>query len=150
MLSKEDSKALIIQNFHKNVMGRLPNDLKKIHKGYKGHWLESNLGGKIDAEWRRIRIPLQAFNYEKRKVNMSNIKELRLEFQRKGDLHIDNIIIVPHEHNYKKTKNTFVKVLETYPIRIGAGKEYWWGINTKHSSSPKFGDSFKYESVILT
>ena len=39
-------------------------------------------GGKIDTEWRRIRIPLQSFNYKKRGVNMSNIKELRLEFQR--------------------------------------------------------------------
>ena len=111
---------------------------------YGGNQCRANInyldleGGKIDTQWRRIRIPLQAFNYEKRGVNMSNIKELRLEFQRKGYLHIDNIIIVPHEHNYKKTKNTFIKVLETYPIPIGAGKDYWWGINTKHSSSPKF------------
>ena len=51
-------------------------------------------GGKIDTQWRRIRIPLQAFNYEKRGVNMSNIKELRLEFQRNGHLHIDNIIML--------------------------------------------------------
>ena len=50
MISKEDSKSLIIENFHKNVIGGFPNDLKKIHKGYKGHWLESNLGGKIDAD----------------------------------------------------------------------------------------------------
>ena len=50
MISKEDSKALIIHNFHQNVLGRFPNDLKKIHKGYKGHWLELNLGGKIDAD----------------------------------------------------------------------------------------------------
>ena len=50
MISKEDSKSLIIENFHKNVLGRFPNDLKKIHKGYKGHWLEVNLGGKIDAD----------------------------------------------------------------------------------------------------
>ena len=42
-----------------------------------------------------------------------------------------------------------LKSLETYPIRLGAGKEYWWGINTKHSSSPRFGDSFKYESVVF-
>ena len=41
-------------------------------------------GGKIDTLWRRIRIPFQAFNYQKRGVNMSNIKELRLEFQRNG------------------------------------------------------------------
>ena len=67
-------------------------------------------GGKIDTEWRRIRIPLQAFNYEKRGVNMGNIKELRLEFQAKGDVHIDNIVIVPHEHNYKKTNDPFKSI----------------------------------------
>ena len=105
--------------------------------------------GKIDTEWRRVRIPLQAFNYEKRGVNMSNIKELRLEFQRKGDLHIDNIVIVPHEHNYKKTEDTFTKVFNSQPIQLGVGKEYWWGINTKYSSSLQFGSYFDNESVVV-
>jgi len=105
--------------------------------------------GKIDTEWRRVRIPLQSFNYEKRGVNMGNIKELRLEFQRKGDLHIDNIVIVPHEHNYKKTNDTFTKVFNSQPIKLGAGKEYWWGINTKYSSSLQFGSSFDNESVVV-
>jgi len=105
--------------------------------------------GKIDTEWRRVRIPFQAFNYEKRGVNMSNIKELRLEFQRKGDLHIDNIVIVPHEHNYKKTKDTFTKVFNSQPIQLGVGKEYWWGINTKYSSSLQFGSYFDNESVVV-
>ena len=106
-------------------------------------------GGKIDTQWRRIRIPFQAFNYEKRGVNMSNIKELRLEFQRKGHLHIDNIIIVPHNYNYKNTTNKFTKVFDSHPVQLGAGKEYWWGINTKYSSSLKFGGFFKNESVVV-
>ena len=106
-------------------------------------------GGTIDNKWRRIRIPFQAFNYEKRRVNMGNIKELRLEFQRKGDVHIDNIIIVPHEHKYKKAKEIFSKVFDSHPIQLGSGKEYWWGINTKYSSSFQFGSSFKNESVVV-
>ena len=106
-------------------------------------------GGEIDTEWRRIRIPLQAFNYKKRGVNMSNIKELRLEFQRKGNLHIDNIVIVPHDHNYKKTKDKFKKVFDKQPIQLGSGTEYWWGINTKYSSSLQFGSAFKNESVVV-
>ena len=105
--------------------------------------------GKIDTQWRRVRIPLQSFNYEKRGVNMSNIKELRLEFQRKGDLHIDNIVIVPNEHNYMKTKDSFTKVINSHPIQLAAGKEYWWGINTKYSKSLQFGSSFNNESVIV-
>ena len=106
-------------------------------------------GGKIDTQWRRVRVPLQSFNYEKRGVNMSNIKELRLEFQRKGDLHIDNIIIVPNEHNYKKFKDSSTKVFNSHPIQLGVGKEYWWGINTKYSKSLQFGSSFDNESVIV-
>ena len=106
-------------------------------------------GGKINTEWRRIRIPFQAFNYEKHGVNMGNIKELRLEFQRKGDLHIDNIVLVPHEHNYSMTKDTFAKVFDTHPVQLGVGKEYWWGINSKYSSNIQFGSSFKNESVII-
>ena len=106
-------------------------------------------GGKIDVEWRRIRIPLQEFNYQKRGVNMGNIKELRLEFQAKGDVHIDNIVIVPHEHNYNKTINPFKKTFDSHPVQIGIGKEYWWGINTKYSSSLNFGSFFKNESVVF-
>ena len=122
---------------------------------YGGNQCRANInyldleGGKIDTEWRRIRIPLKAYNYEKRGVNMSNIKELRLEFQRKGDLHIDNIIIVPHEHKYKKTRDTFTKVFNSQPIQLGVGKEYWWGINTKYSSSLQFGDYFENESILV-
>ena len=79
---------------------------ERSFRGSVGIVSNASLGrGKIDTEWRRIRIPLQAFNYEKRGVNMGNIKELRLEFQSKGDLHIDNIVIVHHEHNYMKTKD---------------------------------------------
>lgn len=122
---------------------------------YGGNQCRANInylnleGGRIDTEWRRIRIPFHAFNYEKNGVNMGNIKELRIEFQRKGDIHIDNIVVVPHEHNYKKTKETFTKVFDSHPIQLGSGKEYWWGINTKYSSSLQFGSSFKNESVII-
>ena len=122
---------------------------------YGGNQCRANInylnleGGRIDTKWRRIRIPFQAFNYQKNRVNMSNIKELRIEFQRKGDVHIDNIVIVPHEHNYKKTKEKFTKVFDSHPIQLGSDKEYWWGINTKYSSSLRFGSSFKNESVII-
>ena len=126
-----------------------------ILEDYGGNQCRANInslnleGGKIDAEWRRIRIPFQAFNYEKRGVNMGNIKELRLEFQRNGHLHIDNIVIVPLEHNYKITSDNFTKVFNSHPIQLGAGKEYWWGINTRYSSSLQFGDSFENESVVV-
>jgi len=126
-----------------------------ILEDYGGKQCRANInyldleGGRIDTEWRRIRIPFQAFNYAKRGVNMSNIKELRLEFQRNGHLHIDNIVIVPHDYNYKNTTNKFTKVFNSHPVQLGAGKEYWWGVNTKYSSSFKFGGFFKNESVVV-
>ena len=80
---------------------------------------------------------------------MSNIKELRLEFQRNGHLHIDNIVIVPHEYRYKNTSDKFTKVFDSHPVQLGVGKEYWWGINTKYSSNLQFGGSFKNESVVV-
>ena len=52
MLSKSESRQMIIENFHKNVLGKYPDEseLKLSHKGKLGHWLESNLGGKIDSD----------------------------------------------------------------------------------------------------
>ena len=52
MLSKDESRQNIIDHFHKNVLGKSPGDseLKTNHKGNLGHWLESNLGGRIDAD----------------------------------------------------------------------------------------------------
>jgi len=51
-LTKNESKDLIIDQFHKNVLGKYPSklELKASHKGKLGHWLESNLGGSIDAD----------------------------------------------------------------------------------------------------
>ena len=52
MLNKVESRAKIIKHFHKNVLGRIPDEteLKSSHKGNLGHWLESRLGGKVDAD----------------------------------------------------------------------------------------------------
>lgn len=52
MLSREESKTLIIQNFNKNVLGKNPLQFKSEsnHKGKIGHWLETNLGGVVDAD----------------------------------------------------------------------------------------------------
>lgn len=50
--SKEDSKSSIIRHFHQNVLGKFPSKeyLKTRHNGKLGHWLETGLGGEIDAD----------------------------------------------------------------------------------------------------
>ena len=51
--------------------------------------------GKIDQEWSKVIIPLSTFKFQKKGVNISNIKELRIQLQNKGDFHLDDIKIVP-------------------------------------------------------
>ncbi len=52
MLTKIDSRQNIINNFNKNILGKRSEDieLKSTHEGNLGHWIESNLGGKIDSD----------------------------------------------------------------------------------------------------
>ena len=53
---------------------------------------------------------------------MSNIKELRIELQRSGNVHIDDIKIVSHVHNYKVSKTDFSKTYNSFPLSIGNEK----------------------------
>ncbi len=92
----------------------------------------------IDQTWRKVIIPLSTFKYEKKGVNMSNIKELRIELQRSGNVHIDDVKIVSHVHNYKVSKTNFSKSFNSFPISIGNEMKYWWGVNPTISSNFKF------------
>ena len=92
----------------------------------------------IDQSWRKVIVPLSTFKYEKKGVNMSNIKELRIELQRSGNVHIDDIKIVSHVHNYKVSKTDFSKTYNSFPLSIGNEKKYWWGIN------PTFSNNFSF------
>ena len=40
-------------------------------------------GGVIDQKWRKVIVPLSTFKYQKKGVNISNIKELRIQLERK-------------------------------------------------------------------
>lgn len=86
-------------------------------------------GGGIGQDWTRVRIPLQAFRPERNGVNMANIKELRIEFQGQGDVHVDDIRIVPHEHHYGLSPDTSTHHVAALPMPVGCGGEFWWGIN---------------------
>ena len=108
-------------------------------------------GGYIGQNWTKVRIPLQSFNYKKRGVNISNIKELRVEFQQSGSVHIDDMKIVPHAHNYNKSDTEFKTTYTSFPIHIGVDSKYWWGVNSKYSSNFEFSPktvSGKSESLI--
>lgn len=97
-------------------------------------------GKKMDTSWRKVRIPLSTFNYQKKDINISNIKELRVELQRSGDVHIDNMRIVSHQHNFGFDASDFTKSYNSFPIPIGQEKKYWWGVN------PNFSENFKFST----
>jgi hypothetical protein len=96
--------------------------------------------GLLDTSWRKVRIPLRAFNYQRRGVNMANIKELKIEFQRKGYVHIDEVQIVRYDHHYPIEPDQSIDVVAELPWKIGTMPEEWWGINPRYSSSFLFGE----------
>ena len=96
--------------------------------------------GLLDTSWRKVRIPLRAFNYQRRGVNMANIKELKIEFQRKGYVHIDEVQIVRYDHHYPIEPDQSIDIVAELPWKIGTMPEEWWGINPRYSSSFLFGE----------
>ena len=98
-------------------------------------------GGGVGTEWTRVRIPLQAFRPERKGVNMSNIRELRIEFQQSGDVHVDDIRVVPHQHDYGVAPSTSTYRVESLPFAMGTGQEFWWGINGAESDHFRFASS---------
>ena len=94
--------------------------------------------GVVDQKWRKVVIPLPTFKYEKKGVNLSNIKELRVQLMKKGDFHLDDIKIVPYSYSYVVSSETFTKKFNTLPITLGNEKKYWWGVNENYSSNFKF------------
>ena len=70
MLSKNESRQKIIENFNKNIFGKYPleSELKASHEGKLGHWLEINLGGEVDSDGN---ADLEGFECKTHKYKMS-------------------------------------------------------------------------------
>lgn len=94
--------------------------------------------GVIDQKWRKVSLPLSTFNYNKKGVKISNIKELRIQLMKKGNFHIDDVKLVPYKHPYKISTENFTKKFNTLPLNLGDEKKYWWGVNESFSSNLKF------------
>ena len=106
-------------------------------------------GGRIDTSWTRVRVPLQAFNYKKKGVNLSNIKDLRMELQRSGNIHIDAIKLVRHQHNYLPASENDNAVESLLPMVIGEGSANWWGVNPSISNNFNFNAMKFFNNVIF-
>ena len=104
--------------------------------------------GIVDENWRKITIPLSTFKYKEKGVNISNIKELRIQLQNKGNFHIDDIKIVSHKHHYSIHSDLIGKEYNSFPGILGNEKKYWWGVNKKYSNNFSFITSSKFKDSI--
>ena len=103
-------------------------------------------GQTFDNQWRKAHIPLSAFRAAARGVNLENIKELRIEFQREGCVHLDGLRIVPFDHEGEKLSSRSEDVCGALPLDLDRSK-LWWGIQEEAPSSSVFwsespGNSF--------
>ena len=51
---------------------------------------------------------------------------------------LDDIKVVQHKHNYRKSVESSTKTYIKHPFSIGMKKEYWWGINPEYSKNFTF------------
>ena len=91
-------------------------------------------GQTFDDQWLKAHIPLSAFRAASRGLNLENIKELRIEFQRKGCVHLDGLRIVPFDHQEEKLSSRSRDVCESLPMDLDQSK-LWWGIQEEALSS---------------
>ena len=104
--------------------------------------------GIVDESWRKITIPLSTFKYKEKGVNISNIKELRVQLQNKGNFHIDDMKIVKHKHQYSISSNLMNKEFNSFPVVLGNEKKYWWGVNNDFSDNFSFITNSNFKDSI--
>ena len=75
-------------------------------------------GGKITNKWTRVIIPLPTFSYQTHNIDLTNIKQLLLQCYDKVDIYIDEMKIIPYNHNYKKNTASLTVSTEKFPIDI--------------------------------
>lgn len=62
--------------------------------GFAGKMVEE---GEIGSDWSTVTIPLLAFNWSEQEADVSNIKQLLIEFAASGDIYIDDVRIIEHQ-----------------------------------------------------
>lgn len=60
-------------------------------------------GGLVKNEWTEVKIPLNAFPFEARDVDVTIIKQLIVQFEASGKVWIDNIRLVPYQSKGRQT-----------------------------------------------
>ena len=112
-------------------------------------------GGRVTNKWTKVTIPLPTFSYNKNNIDLTNIKQLLLQCYNKVDIYLDDIKIVPHNHQYKRIASQLTVNDTTYPINVFEEELYSsWGIDNTHCDNFKVkyhqDNGGKYINVDLT
>ena len=135
--SLENIAALQFQlRLESGSVSKIPMFFALVDYGGKQASTKVNLlnveGGKMDDTWRTVHIPISSFHASSKGVNLENIKELRIEFQREGHVHLDDLKIVPFEHETKKLPSRSSEVCQGLPMTLDETK-LWWGIGKRNT-----------------
>ncbi len=102
-------------------------------------------GGEVTNKWTRIIVPLSTFSYQTHNIDLTNIKQLLLQCYDKVDIYIDDIKIIPYNHNYKNVSSLLTKKDTALPINIfSESLNSSWGINNKYCENIKLSSDINY------
>lgn len=102
-------------------------------------------GGKVTKEWTRVIVPLSTFSYQTNNIDLTNIKQLLLQCYDKVDIFIDEMRIIPHEHNYKKVSTSLTVKKTDLPINVFSEElSSAWGISNVYCGNIKLSSDEDY------
>lgn len=96
-----------------NSLKTLPIALGLEDYGGMGAWVGFSSKmieeGEIGADWSTVTIPILAFNWSEQGADVSNIKQLLIEFAASGDIYIDDVRIIEHQGSLKSRADIMLK-----------------------------------------
>lgn len=85
----------------------------------------------INEEWQSFRLPLSAFDIASSGIDLTNIKQLVVEFQGSGQLYVDNIQLIecsPYNHQWKEEFPSSKVRLDESTVVFDGNFDQVWGL----------------------
>jgi len=102
-------------------------------------------GGEITNNWTKVIVPLSTFSYQTHNIDLTNIKQLLMQCYDKIDIYIDDMKIIPHEHNYKKISSSLTVKEADLPINVFSEElSSAWGISNDYCGNIKLSSDVNY------
>ena len=99
-------------------------------------------GGKITQSWTKVLIPLASFDYKKSGIDLSNIKQLLMQFEGVANVYLDEMTIVPFQSEFGREEGSLTVAPSACPVPLFSDQlPHAWGIN------PKYCQNFRLDST---